>query len=135
MSTSSGIKAAGSVIGGVLSARGHMESGKSSYEAGQVEYHQELERGHYEAKVLQRRMIRQIRLQKAKAGASGVEVEVGSPLLVALMTLNDLQEDRAQILRTSAKNAWKLWNAGSQEFKESQRRATGSLLSGITGAF
>jgi len=49
-------------------------------------------------------------------------------------TLNNLQEDKAQMYRNGAKNAHKLWVAGAEKFSAAQSQATGSLLSGITGA-
>ena len=128
------IAAAAAVAGGVIGARGAMASGKAAYTAGQVEYHQELERTHYEAKVLQRQMLEQLHMQFAQAGASGVAVGEGSPMLVAMHTVNNLQEDKAQMYRNGAKNAYKFWVAGADKFSASQTKATGSLLSGIGGA-
>jgi len=119
------------IAGGIVGAKGAMQAGKASYAAGQVEYHQELERTHYEAKVLQRQMLAALHMQFAQAGASGVAVGEGSPMLVAMHTLNNLQEDKAQIYRNGAKNAWKYWQAGADKFSAAQSQATGSLLSGI----
>ena len=128
------IAAAAAVAGGVIGARGAMASGKAAYTAGQVEYHQELERTHYEAKVLQRQMLEQLHMQFAQAGASGVAVGEGSPMLVAMHTVNNLQEDKAQMYRNGAKNAYKFWVAGADKFSAAQHQATGSLLSGIGSA-
>lgn len=119
------------IAGGFVSAAGHMQSGRASYDAGQMEYHQELERTHYEAKILQRQMIEALHLQFAQAGGAGVSVGEGSPMLVAMQTLNDLQEDKAQMYRTGAKNAWKYWKTGADKFSASQSAATGSLLAGL----
>jgi hypothetical protein len=129
-----GIAGAASLAGGVMGAQGAMKAGKAGYKAGQIEYHQELERSHYEAKVLQRQMLEQMHMQMAQAGGAGVAAGVGSPMLVAMNTLNDLQEDQAQIYRTGAKNAHKFWMAGADKFTAAQYQATGSLLSGISGA-
>ena len=128
------IAAAAAVAGGVVGARGAMQAGRASYTAGQVEYHQELERTHYEAKILQRQMLEALHMQFAQAGGAGVAVGEGSPMLVAMHTLNNLQEDKAQMYRTGAKNAWKFWQAGADKFSAAQSKASGSLLSGITGA-
>ncbi len=119
------------IAGGVIGAKGAMQAGKASYAVGQVEYHQELERSHYEAKILQRQMIEAIHYQMASAGGSGVAVGEGSPMLMAMKSLNDLQEDKAQIYRNGAKNAWKFWQAGADKFSAAQSQATGSLLAGI----
>lgn len=128
------IAAAAAVAGGVVGARGAMAAGKSAYAAGQVEYHQELERTHYEAKILQRQVLEQLHMQFAQSGASGVAVGEGSPMLVAMHTVNNLQEDKAQMYRNGAKNAHKFWLAGADKFSAAQSQATGSLLSGISGA-
>jgi hypothetical protein len=119
------------IVGGIVGAQGAMQAGKASYAAGQVEYHQELERSHYEAKILQRQMLEALHMQFAQAGASGVAVGEGSPMLVAMNTLNNLQEDKAQIYRNGAKNAWKFWQSGADKFSAAQSQATGSLLAGI----
>ena len=128
------IAAAAAVAGGVIGARGAMASGKAAYTAGQVEYHQELEKAHYEAKILQRQMLVQMHYNMAATGAAGVAVGEGSPMLGMMKTLNNLQEDKAQMYRNGAKNAYKFWVAGADKFSASQTKATGSLLSGIGGA-
>jgi hypothetical protein len=128
------IAAAAAIAGGVMGAKGAMSAGKAGYTAGQVEYHQELERTHYEAKVLQRQMLEALHMQFAQSGASGVAVGEGSPMLVAMHTINNLQEDKAQMYRNGAKNAHKFWVAGADKFTAAQHQATGSLLSGIGGA-
>jgi len=133
MAVAAAVGAAVSVVGGILGYQGHRDAAKAAYAQGQIEYHQELQRSHYEAKVLQRRMIEEIHMQMAQAGGAGVVAGVGSPLVGMLNTLNDLTEDRTQILRNGAKNAWKLWNAGSAQYSAGMYRATGSLLSGVTG--
>ncbi|MCS5590732.1 MAG: hypothetical protein NZ824_12280 [Candidatus Thioglobus sp.] len=131
---SAGIVAAANIVGGIVGFAGHTKAANAAYEAGQVEYHQELERSHYEAKVLQRQMMEALHMQMAQAGAGGVAAGEGSPLVTMMSTLNDLNEDRTQILRNGAKNAWKLWNAGANEYTSQKYKATGSLLSGISGA-
>jgi hypothetical protein len=128
------IAAAAAVAGGVMGARGAMAAGKSAYTAGQIEYHQELEKTHYNVKIRQREMLAAMHYQMAQAGGAGVAADVGSPLFGMMKTLNDLDEDKAQMYRTGAKNAHKLWVAGADKFSASQYQATGSLLSGISGA-
>jgi len=129
-----GIAGAAAITGGVVGAKGAAASGKAAYKAGQIEYHQELEKSHYEVKILQRQMLEAMHYQMAQAGGSGTAADVGSPVLGMMNTLNDLQEDKAQIYRTGAKNAHKLWVAGADKQLASQYKATGSLLSGIGGA-
>jgi hypothetical protein len=129
-----GGKAAGGVtaiVGGFVGAEGAMQAGNASYAAGQVEYHQELERTHYDVKIYQRQMIAALHMQFAQAGGAGVVVGEGSPMLLAMNTLNDLEEDKAQMYRNGAKNAWKYWKTGADQFSAAQSQATGSLLAGI----
>jgi len=129
-----GVAVAGSLAGGVIGAKGAMSAGKAGYTAGQVEYHQELEKTHYEAKIMQRQALQNLHMQFAQSGASGVAVATGSPMLVGMKVLTDLTEDKAQLYRNGAKNAQKFWMAGADKFSAAQSQATGSLLSGITGA-
>jgi|SaaInlStandDraft_3_1057020.scaffolds.fasta_scaffold06415_3 hypothetical protein len=128
------VAATAAVAGGVMGAKGAMASGKAAYTAGQVEYHQELEKTHYNVKIRQREMLAAMHYQMAQAGGSGAAADVGSPLFGMMKTLNDLEEDKAQMYRTGAKNAHKLWLAGADKFSASQYQATSSLLSGISGA-
>jgi hypothetical protein len=122
------------VVGSAVSASGSDKAGKAAYKQGQIEYNQELNKGNYEVKVLTREMEERISMQIAQAGASGVAADVGSPIAQNLKTLDDLNEDRTQILRNSSQQAWKLWNAGSNAKVASGYQATGSLLSGISSA-
>ena len=66
-----GISATAALVGGKVGADGAMASGKAAYNAGQLEYHQELEKTHYDAKIMQRQMLQQMHYQMAQAGASG----------------------------------------------------------------
>ncbi len=129
-----GISATAALVGGKVGADGAMASGKAAYNAGQLEYHQELEKTHYDAKIMQRQMLQQMHYQMAQAGASGTAADVGSPLYGMMKSLNDLEEDKTQLYRTGAKDAQQLWMAGAEKFSAAQSSATGSLLAGIGGA-
>jgi len=122
------------IAGGIIGARGAISSGNASYLQGQVQYHQELMRSAYEAKVLQRKMIEQLHKQFAQWGGAGVAVGEGSPVVNMMKTINDLEEDRAHILREGQKNAWLLWQAGADKQLAGQYNATTSLLSGASSA-
>jgi len=122
------------IAGGVVGARGAMSAGKAAYNVGQIQYHQELMKSHYQAKVLQRQMMEAMHYQMAQAGGAGVAADTGSPLLMAMKTMNDLQEDQSQIYREGQKNAWLMWQAGADKFSAAQSQATGSLLAGLGGA-
>lgn len=126
--------AAASVAGGIIGARGAIESGNAAYKMGQVEYGETLNAYHYKRKVMHRQAIEAIHMQVAQWGASGASVGVGSAELNVLKAINNLQEDTRENLRTSRAEAWKHWMAGSQQLVSSRYQATGSLLSGITGA-
>jgi hypothetical protein len=129
-----GVAAASSVAGGVIGAKGAMNAGNAAYTTGQLQYHQELMKSHYQAKVLQRKMTEAMHMQMAQAGGAGVVVGEGSPLVLAMKTMNDLQEDKTQIYREGQKSAWLMWQVGADKFSAAQSQATGSLLSGIGGA-
>jgi len=122
------------IAGGISGAQGAMNSGKAAYTAGQKESHQEKERNHYETKILQRQMLEQLHMNFAKGAASGIQINEGSPMEMAMHTINNLKEDKAQMARTSAKDAQKLWQAGADQFSAAQYKATGSLLSGLSSA-
>jgi len=126
--------AALSVAGGVIGARGAIESGNAAYKMGQVEYGETLNAYHYKRKAMHRQAIEAIHMQVAQWGGSGASAGVGSAELNVLKSINDLQEDTRENLRTSRSEAWKHWMAGSQQLTASRYQATGSLLSGITGA-
>ena len=132
-----GLAAAGAglaVAGGIIGARGATEAGNAAYKQGQIQYGQELQRSHYEAKVLQRQMLEQLHTQMAQWGGSGASVGVGSPVTNMMKTINDLEEDKTHILREGQKKAWLLWQAGSDKQLASQYQATTSLLSGASSA-
>lgn len=122
------------IAGGIIGARGAIEAGNASYLQGQVQYGQELQRSHYEAKVLQRKMIEQLHKQFAQWGAAGVAVGEGSPVVNMMKTINDLEEDKVHILREGQKSAWLLWKAGADKQLAGQYNATTSLLSGMSSA-
>jgi len=136
MAGSSGIsggQAAGgaaAIAGGIVSARGHYMNGVSAYERGQIEASQELQDTHYQIQALQRQAIEQLHYQFAQVGASGTQF-TGSNMLVAMKTLNDLEEDKTKMDRESKKRAYSLLKMGADEFNSSMNAATGSLLQGI----
>jgi len=132
-----GLAAAGAglgIAGGIIGARGATAAGNAAYAQGQIQYGQELQRSHYEAKVLQRKMLEQLHTQMAQWGASGASVGEGSTVVNMMKTINDLEEDRSHILREGQKSAWLLWQAGSDKQLASQYQATASLLSGASSA-
>lgn len=122
------------VVGGVVGAQGAKAAGDAQYAAGQVEYAQEKQRTHYEAKIMQRQALQSLHMNFAKAGASGVAVGEGSPMVMAMADLSNLQEDKANLYRNGAKNAQKFWQAGADGSQAAKYKATGSLLAGASGA-
>jgi len=129
-----GIAATASIAGGITGAKGAMNAGNAAYTTGQIQYSQELMKSHYQAKVLQRKMTEAMHMQMAQAGGAGIVAGEGSSLVLAMKTMNDLQEDRSHIYREGQKSAWLMWQVGADKFSAAQSQATGSLLSGIAGA-
>ena len=74
--------AALSVAGGVIGARGAVESGNAAYKMGQVEYGETLNAYHYKRKAMHRQAIEAIHMQVAQWGASGASAGVGSAELM-----------------------------------------------------